>query len=335
MTATVSICIPTYNGARYLRPCLNSALAQTFPDFELVVVDDGSTDATQDIVRSYAASDPRIRVWRNERNLGLVANWNRCAELPTGEWVKFLFQDDLLEPSCLEEMLRASRSGVDLVVARRDVIFEEGTPAAIRERYRRYLDEHNLARHCRGRPFLSAAAFAEVVARNPTFNCIGEPTATLIRRSAFGRYGRFNRNLLILGDWEYAARVATNTGLCYVDATLAHFRVHAEAATSKIRGEREYRAVVLDPLVVLHELCYSPHYAAARDVARRLRPPVDFRSRLREAVALALGKACAERDRGTRSDWWTILRRYPRLARSQLGCVLRLLGSPALIRSGS
>jgi glycosyltransferase involved in cell wall biosynthesis len=333
MTATVSICVPTYNGARYLGPCLDSALAQTFADFELVVVDDGSADATPDIARRYAETDPRIRVWRNERNRGLVANWNRCVELARGAWVKFLFQDDLLEPACLEEMLRVSRSDVDLVVARRGLIFEAGTPAAIRDRYRRYLQEHNLARHCRGRSYLSAAEFAGILWRNPTFNCIGEPTATLIRRSAFERYGRFNRDLIILTDWEYPARVAANTGLCYVDATLAHFRVHPGAATSKILAEREYRACVLDPLVVMHELCYSTHYAKARDVARQLRPPVDLKSRLSEAVRDARGEARAGRDPAARSEWWTILRRYPRLVLSQLGGVLRALTCRPAIRS--
>ena len=329
----VSICVPTYNGARYLKSCLDSALAQTFKDFELLVVDDGSTDATRELVRQYSEGDERVRVCLNQRNLGLVANWNRCVKLARGQWLKFLFQDDLLEPSCLEEMLRASRSGVDLVVARRGLIFEDGTPAPIQERYRRYVDEHNLARHCRGRPYLTAGQFAEVLSRNPTFNCIGEPTATLIRRSAFERYGGFNRDLIILGDWECAARVAANTGLCYVDATLAHFRVHPGAATSKIRGEREYRAVVIDPLVVMHEIRYSKHYGKARDVARQLRPPVDVKSRLGDAVRKALGEAWAGKDRGVRSEWWTILRRYPRLAGLPLGGALRALCRRRPIRS--
>jgi len=246
---TVSVCVPTYNGARYLRSCLDSALGQTFKDFELVIVDDHSSDATREVVEEYARSDARVTVSANARNLGLVENWNRCVERARGEWVKFLFQDDLLEPTCLEEMLAAARDGVDLVVARRGLIFEAGTPPAIQTRYRRYVEEHNLARHCRG-GHLTAERFVEILARNPTSNCIGEPTATLIRRRAFTRFGRFNPDLVILSDWEYAARVAGNTGLCYVDATLAHFRVHAGGATSKIRREREYRAVVMDPLVV-------------------------------------------------------------------------------------
>jgi glycosyltransferase involved in cell wall biosynthesis len=330
MAATVSICVPTYNGARYLKPCLDSARAQTFTSYELLVVDDGSTDSTLDLVRQYAAGDERIRVWRNERRRGLPANWNRCLQLATGEWVKFLFQDDLLEPSCLERMLRASRSGVDLVVARRGLIFEAGTPAVIEDRYRRYLAEHDLARHCGAQEYMTADQFSEILLGAPGHNCIGEPTATLIRRSAFERYGGFNRDLVILCDWEYCARLAANTGLAYVDATSAHFRVHPAAASALIRAHRAYRSDVIDPLVIMHELYYSPHYAAARDVAGRRHPPVDLRARLAAQVRKALGAAWAGRDGDVTSELWSILRRYPRLAgfplRDALGWAARKAG---------
>src|SRR2546423_14323182 len=105
MAVTISICVPTYNGARYLKPCLDSALAQTFADFELLVVDDGSTDSTPDLARQYVGGDPRISIRRNERNLGLVANWNRCVDLAGGERGKFRLQDDLMEPSCPGRLL--------------------------------------------------------------------------------------------------------------------------------------------------------------------------------------------------------------------------------------
>ena len=323
MTLPVSICVPTYNGTRYLKRCLDSALAQTFEDFELVIVDDGSTDATPEIVRHYSSRDPRIRVWRNARNLGLVRNWNRCVELASGEWVKFLFQDDLLEPSCLERMLQASRRGVDLVVARRGLLFEEGTPAVVEQRYRSYLARHDMARHWPGQAYVSPEEFSEILLRNPAANCIGEPTATLIKRSAFERYGRFNRDLIILGDWEYSARVAANTGLCYVDVTSAHFRVHASAASSKAHSQHEYRSAFIDPLIIAHEIAYSRHYSKTRSVAQRLRPPVDLRSRLGDAFRNARSEALARNDPDITNDWRLALRRYPRLAWLRLRQVLR------------
>ena len=314
MAVTVSICIPTYNGARYLEDCLDSALAQTFGDFELVIVDDGSRDATPEIVRRYSGRDARIKVWTNTRNLGLVANWNRCVDLASGEWVKFLFQDDRLEPSCLEQMLRVSRDGVDLVVARRGLMFEEGTSAEIEGRYRSYVERHDLARRCPGQEYISPEQFSEILLRNPAANCIGEPTATLVRRSAFARHGRFKRDLIMLCDWECLARIATHRGLCYLDAPLAHFRVHAGAASSKVRAQHEYRSAFIDPLIIVHEIAYSRHYSPARDVARRLRPPIDPRSRLGEEVRKARSEALARNRPDVTREWWRALRRYPRLA---------------------
>src|SRR3982751_3050681 len=89
----VTVCVPMYNGERYLAECIESILAQTYTDFQLLLVDDCSTDATRSIAESYAAADSRVRLIVNHTNLGLVGNWNRCIELATGEWIKFVFQD--------------------------------------------------------------------------------------------------------------------------------------------------------------------------------------------------------------------------------------------------
>jgi hypothetical protein len=212
---------------------------------------------------------------------------------------------------------------VDLVVARRELIFEDGTPATMEDRYRSYLGRHDLARHWPGQKYISPEQFSEILLRIPAANCIGEPTATLIRRSTFERNGRFNRDLMILGDWEFLARVAANTGLCYLDTPLAHFRVHAGAASSRIHSDHEYRSAFIDPLIIVHEIVYAKHFSRARDVARRLRPPVDLRSRLGDRLRTARSEALARNDPDITKAWWTALRRYPRLAwlwlRSALG----------------
>ena len=86
----VSVCVPTYNGARFLRQCLDSALAQSWRDLEILVVDDGSTDESVAIARDYARRDDRVRVAVNAANLGLVENWNRCVALARGRWINFI-----------------------------------------------------------------------------------------------------------------------------------------------------------------------------------------------------------------------------------------------------
>ncbi|MCE2485339.1 MAG: glycosyltransferase [Desulfurellaceae bacterium] len=103
-TRAVSVCLPTYNGANYLEGALRSVLNQTYQDFELLIVDDGSTDATLDIVQSF--SDPRIQLYRNPERLGIPANWNRCLELAGGEFVCVFHQDDVMLPENVERKVQ-------------------------------------------------------------------------------------------------------------------------------------------------------------------------------------------------------------------------------------
>src|SRR5258708_29446213 len=97
---SVSVCIPCYNGELFIGRTIESVLQQTFTDFELVLVDDNSTDATVAVIEKFA--DPRIRLVRNPVNLGMGANSNRALSLGLGRYVKLLCEDDVLHPRCLE-----------------------------------------------------------------------------------------------------------------------------------------------------------------------------------------------------------------------------------------
>lgn len=98
----VSIGLPVYNGEIYLAEALDSLLAQTFTDFELVIADNASTDATGEICQAYAVKDSRIRYIRNPENLGAAANYNRVFELSSGQYFKWAAHDDLCAPEFLE-----------------------------------------------------------------------------------------------------------------------------------------------------------------------------------------------------------------------------------------
>ena len=94
MEPKVSICIPTFNRKDYLKQTLDSVLAQTYKDYEIILVDDGSTDSTGEMVKTY---DYPIRYYRQE-NKGEAASRNRLIELARGQFVTFLDSDDLLMP---------------------------------------------------------------------------------------------------------------------------------------------------------------------------------------------------------------------------------------------
>ena len=97
----VSIGLTVYNGEQFLEETLDSFLAQTYPDFELIISDNASTDRTGEIARAYAAKDDRIRYHRNEKNLGLAGNHNRSFELARGEYFKWAAADDVCLPTYL------------------------------------------------------------------------------------------------------------------------------------------------------------------------------------------------------------------------------------------
>ncbi|HEY0098744.1 MAG TPA: glycosyltransferase family 2 protein, partial [Pyrinomonadaceae bacterium] len=267
---TVSICIPTFNGAKYLHQAIESALAQSLTDFELLIVDDASTDDTLSIAQAFARRDARIRVHQNSRRLGLGGNWNRCLELAGGEWIKFLFQDDYLAPECVARMYElGSARGATLVACDRDFVFEEGVPASFRELFLRYVSEHNLSVRFPGNQgHISNIEFAALVAEYPTENCIGEPTSVMFLRSACGRFGSFNTDLGQLIDWEYWMRIGVNEGLCFLDEPLAAFRLHRQAATLSNQSESGIRVVGVDALIIRHELVYNPFYEPVRVAAR-------------------------------------------------------------------
>ncbi len=97
----ISVVIPTFNLAHLIGRTIESLLAQQFQDWDLLVVDDASSDGTVDVVRGYCCHDGRIRLVVNERNLGLTCNWNRCLEMASGPLVEILQSDDLIDADYL------------------------------------------------------------------------------------------------------------------------------------------------------------------------------------------------------------------------------------------
>lgn len=101
----VSILIPVFNRKDYIAACIQSALDQTYTNIEIIIVDNASDDGTWEICQQFAVNDQRVRVFRNETNIGPVRNWLRCVNEAQGEYGKILFSDDLMFPQFLEHTL--------------------------------------------------------------------------------------------------------------------------------------------------------------------------------------------------------------------------------------
>ena len=113
----VSLGLPVYNGEKYLAEAIDSILAQDFRDFELLIVDNASTDRTAEICQAYAAADNRIRYYRNEHNLGAFGNFNRAFELRSGEFFKWCASDDKISPNFIGACVAALDADPDAVLA--------------------------------------------------------------------------------------------------------------------------------------------------------------------------------------------------------------------------
>jgi glycosyltransferase involved in cell wall biosynthesis len=228
---TVSICIPTFNGASWVRDAIESALAQDFRDLEVVVCDDASSDDTVAVARQF--DDPRVRVIANRERVGLARNWSRCVQASHGAYVKLLMQDDRLAPDCVRRMLEVMRESpkVGLVFSAREIELDDpADPASILFR-KRFGELHArlgpLSRVNDGR-----ALFAAMERDRFRDNLIGEPTAVLVSREALLRLGLFNVKLRQLTDLEMWLRIAYFYRVGFIAEPLATFRVHARSAST-------------------------------------------------------------------------------------------------------
>lgn len=125
MSPKISIVIPVYNTGQYLPRCLDSILSQSFTDFELLLIDDGSTDGSGDICDKYAANDYRVRVFHKE-NGGVCSARNVGLDNAMGEWVWFVDSDDELMPDGMKVMIEGESNNVDLVMAGYKVYDDKG-----------------------------------------------------------------------------------------------------------------------------------------------------------------------------------------------------------------
>lgn len=313
----VSVCIPTYNGTKYLRPCLDSVAAQTLHDLEILVIDDCSTDNTASIAEEYAEHDSRFRIVVNNKNLGLVGNWNKCIRLARGEWLKFAFQDDLLTPDCLEQMLQTARTtDRGLIFSMRDFVFEEGLPSETVAYYRAL---PTLASTC-GDQFdvdPATAVHLFLTRANGRSNFFGEPTCALINRDVFTSLGQFNHQLIQLCDLEYWLRVASNLGFAWCPQSLASFRVHSGSTSQHNAARKAFRSLILDRLIIVHQLAYASEYKPFRGAARRHVGFAHYQRKLARDAFWAMNYARASTDEpGMWLDWEAVALEFPHLRSS-------------------
>jgi len=268
--------MPAYNAARWIGEAIDSVLAQTYGELELVVSDNASTDDTAAIVRSY--DDERIRLETTSELIPPVDNHNRSVSLSRGSFVKFLHADDLLMPTCLDEMLTVALEDerIGLVFAPREILLddaEDEESVAWRREHERLSDHFaELAERNDGR-----ALFREILASGIDSNWVGEPSAVMASRACLDEVGLFNVHERQIADVDLWLRIMLWYDVGYIPHPLSAYRHHAQSVTAtNARLGRDW----LDRLWVLESLAAEPSLTSEeRASVARLR-----KAALRQAV---------------------------------------------------
>lgn len=268
---SVSICIPTYNGARFLRQAIESALHQTYNDFEILVIDDGSTDNTVEIARRYEAQYPNVRVLQNSTNLGIVPNWMKCLSEARFQWIKFLFQDDVFEKNCVAAMMNvAQQTGKKMVLCARQFLLEDTAS----EENKKYFQTITRPENIFFEKSIQPKELAKAVVKNGTENILGEPVCLLFDKSIVEEIGGFDDRFQQLMDFDFILRAGMANQLAFLQEQLVHFRVHNQqqsavnsptektaAATQKL-----IQTIYGDTLLLVHLFLTSRHYQVMKEV---------------------------------------------------------------------
>jgi len=239
----ITVCIPTYNYGRYIAQAIESVLCQSFTDIEILVSDGSSSDSTDEIMRTYAAQDSRVRYIRHETNNGMVENWNFCLREARGEYIKYLFADDyFISSEILGQMASVldSDDSISLVGSARKFFNSKLKTSEILT-----LSDKNIL--LSGTDVINLCLISQQ-------NKIGEPSAVMFRKKQGlrGFDGRY-RQLVDLEMWFHLLEL----GKYYHFAEpLCAFRIHAEQQSAVSVKEN---VIVNDFLTLYNDYLCKPY----------------------------------------------------------------------------
>ncbi len=207
-TPVVSVLLPVYNGARFIREAVTSICNQQFADFEIIVVDDGSTDATVEILESVA--DPRLVILRQKRNSGIVPTLNAGLARCRGKYVARMDADDIAVPSRLGVQVAyfEQHPEVGVVDCVQEIVDEKGQPV--------------------GRTNSSIVEASDILRTLPKLNCLGHPSV-MVRTELLQKY---SYRQVPYEDYDLWLRMAYDgIGIFKLKDRLLHFRSHESSIT--------------------------------------------------------------------------------------------------------
>lgn len=246
MDDLISIILPVYNGEEYLRESIDSIINQTHSNWELLILDDCSTDSTAEIAREYTFNDQRIRYYKNETNLRLPRNLNKGFAMANGEWLTWTSDDNYYYPDALERMLAvAKKTNSEYVIASSIVINSDG------EKIEDWI--------------APVDAFERSIGE-----CVGN-ACFLYSRKVYETVGEYNPEAVLCEDFDYWQRICMHYKPTVITKPLYAYRKHATSLSS-IRKQAEFCQNLIDMLernvVGYGKLNYRQKYYFYKEMVR-------------------------------------------------------------------
>jgi glycosyltransferase involved in cell wall biosynthesis len=220
----ISVLIPLYNGEKFIAQAIESVLSQTYTDFELIIVDNCSTDRSVAIARNYE-SDKRVKIFQNNENIGAVRNWNQCMLYANGEYLKFLFADDYFKTNALEEFIKPFESdpSISLVIGPAEYLFDNGSVITYPMKFTGFKK--------------GLEVINEMVSAN--LDHLGEPSCIMIKKKSLN-IGLFNTHMLWLGDVDYWLRICETGNVFRIKEYCIVYRRHQQQETADVMGSGKF-----------------------------------------------------------------------------------------------
>ena len=244
----ISVVIPTYNRAHTIARAIDSVLAQTYGNFELIVVDDASTDETLDILKGYGG---RIKVLKQQRNEGVSVSRNRGVREAKGSYICFLDSDDAWRPQKLEFQVNLLEREDFKIIHSEEIWIRKGVrvnPKKIHQKYGGWI-------------------FKECLPR-----CIISPSAVMIEKETFLQEGGFDETLVVCEDYDLWAKLTCRYEVGFIEEPLIiKYGGHRDQLSRRYRGIDYYRIVSLERIRKHRSLSNEQKQLVSREIARKCR----------------------------------------------------------------
>ena len=283
----ISICIPTYNGSQYIEKCIESCLAQSYRNIEIIVCDDCSSDSLLNVLNPYLKKDCRITFYQNEKNLGLVGNWNKCMNYASGEYIKWLFQDDWMDVNAIEEFVEIANKGYDFIVSKRNFILNEFATDEDKMYYSKkvktlenYFNQDELG--C----YFPTSKIKDIVVSNIALNFIAEPSLIFFKRTLIKEVGLYDHLFHQICDLEYNLRLASKVGVYVLNKPLCHFAIHAQSTTNVNVNNKYFQLRFIEQAYYAYKLIHHNSFKSIQNLfslKQKLKLILYYKYRMHEA----------------------------------------------------